>query len=90
MPSLLQLKVQSVQDQIQAIANPALQEHFHGSSKLDSAVVSLLSQSQQSKLQGCFYGRLHSLAVVLAVEDLVAVNAVLKELCNLVSPEQHQ
>lgn len=35
--------------------------------------------------QGKLYGRLRDLATVPAAQDGVAVNAVLKELCNLVS-----
>lgn len=40
---------------------------------------------QQQSLQGKLYGRLHGLAAAPAAQDQVAVNAVLKELCNLVS-----
>ncbi len=52
---------------------------------MDNAVALLLKQSQQGQLQGNFFGRLQSLAVVPAPEDEVAVNAVLRELCSLVS-----
>ncbi len=51
---------------------------------MDNDVALLLRQSQQGQLQGTFFGRLHSLAVVPAPEDEVAVNAVLRELCSLV------
>lgn len=51
---------------------------------MDNAVAVLLKQSQQGQLQGTFFGRLQSLAVVPAPEDEVAVNAVLRELCSLV------
>lgn len=40
---------------------------------------------QQESLQGKLYGRLPGLATVPAAEDDVAINAVLKELCNMVS-----
>lgn len=61
--------------------------------KVDEAVSALLAHSRHSQLHGVFFGRLHSLATVLAPSDAVAVNAVLSELCNLVSvsackPEQ--
>ncbi len=51
---------------------------------MDNAVALLLKQSQQGQLQGTFFGRLQSLAVVPAPEDEVPVNAVLRELCSLV------
>ena len=40
---------------------------------------------QQESLQGNLHGRLPGLATIPAAQDEVAVNAVLKELCNLVS-----
>ncbi len=71
-------------EQLQAAANPGRLEHPAGSPKMDNDVALLLRQSQQGQLQGTFFGRLHSLAVVPAPEDEVAVNAVLRELCSLV------
>ena len=40
---------------------------------------------QQESLQGKFHGRLSGLATIPAAQDEVPVNAVLKELCNMVS-----
>jgi len=73
-----------VLEQLQAAVHPDRLEHPAGSPKMDNAVALLLKQSQQSPLQGTFFGRLQSLAVVPAPEDVVAVNAVLRELCSLV------
>ncbi|DBA79041.1 TPA: hypothetical protein ACH3X1_008903 [Trebouxia sp. C0004] len=78
-----QISVQSVSEQLQAAAHPDGREHPPGSHKMDHAVALLLKQSQQGRLQGTFFGRLQSLAVVPASEDEVAVNAVLRELCSL-------
>ena len=79
---LLQLGVQSLSEQIEAVAVSSQQHQQTGASKLDTAVSSLM---QQESLQGRLYGRLPGLATVPAAQDGVAVNAVLKELCNLVS-----
>lgn len=76
--------MQSVSEQLQAAVHPDQLEHPAGFSKMDNAVARLLKQSQQGHLQGTFFGRLQSLAVVPAPEDEVAVNAVLRELSNLV------
>ncbi|KAA6423013.1 MAG: Structural maintenance of chromosomes 4 [Trebouxia sp. A1-2] len=78
-----QISLQSLSEQLQAAAHPDRLEHPAGSPKLDNAVALLLKQSQQGQLQGTFFGRLQSLAVVSAPEDEVAVNAVLRELCSL-------
>ena len=83
--TILQVNAQSVTEQIQALANPAVQGQHQGSLRLDTAVEALLLESQQGRLQGSFYGCLHSLAIVPAAVDSIAINAVLTELCNLVS-----
>lgn len=57
--------------------------------RLDEAVSHLAAQHRQGHLPGVFYGRLHSLATVPAPADALAVNAVLSELCNLVSSPAH-
>ncbi|KAL3150462.1 hypothetical protein ABBQ32_000288 [Trebouxia sp. C0010 RCD-2024] len=75
-----QLGVQSLSEQNEAAAVSSQHHQQAGSSKLDAAVSSLM---QQESLQGKFYGRLPDLATVPAAQDGVAVNAVLKELCNL-------
>ena len=85
-----QVNVQSLTDQTQAIADAVVQGQQQGSSRLDKAVEALLFDSQQECLQGSFHGRLHSLAVVPAADDSIAVNSVLKELCNLVSTYCHE
>lgn len=51
---------------------------------MDDAVTTLVRKSQQGQLPGSFYGRLHTLAAVPAAQDSMAVNAVLRDLCNLV------
>lgn len=79
---LLQLGAQSLSEQVQAAASSSQQQQQAGSSKLDAAVRSLM---QQQSLQGKLHGRLPGLATVPAAQDQAAVNAVLKELCNLVS-----
>ena len=80
----LQLSVESLSEQLHAASNPAQLEHQAGSSKLDHAVSLLLKQSEQGQLPGNFLGRLQSLAVVRSPEEGPAVEAVLRELCNLV------
>ncbi len=82
---VMQLTVQSMSEQLQAAANPGELGQQAGSPKVDKAVRTLLEQSQQGRLQGTFFGRLQSLAVVPVPEDGAAVDAVLRELCNLVS-----
>ena len=79
---LLQLGFQSLSEQVQAAASSSQQHQQAGSSKLDAAIRTLM---QQESLQGKLHGRLPGLATVPAAQDEVAVNAVLKELCNLVS-----
>lgn len=82
---MLQLSVQSLAEQLQSATKPAQLEQQAGSPKMDNAVNALLEQSQRGQLPGTLYGRLHSLATVPAAEDTIAVNAVLTELCNMVS-----
>ena len=81
-----------VQASVQALAEELQAAHSerHGSShsvwpRVDAAVNDLLAQNSSGQLNGVFYGRLHSLATVPAPADALAVNAVLSELCNLVS-----
>ena len=78
----LQLATQSLSEQLKALASSSEQHQQAGLSKVDQAVSQL---AQQQSLQGSFHGRLRSLAIVPAAQDEAAVNAVLKELCNLVS-----
>ena len=78
---MLQLGVQSISEQLQAAAGPSKQHQQAAASRLDQAVTTLMHQPD---LQGKLHGRLRTLAVVPAPEDGAAVNAVLKELCNLV------
>ena len=79
---MLQLGAQSLSDKVQAVASSSQQHQQAGPSKLDTAVGTLM---QQESLQGRLHGRLAGLATIPAAQDAVAVNAVLKELCNLVS-----
>lgn len=78
----LQVGAQSLSEQVQAAASSSQQHQQPGSSKLDTAVRTLM---QQESLHGKLYGRLPGLATIPAAQDEVAVNAVLKELCNMVS-----
>ena len=78
----LQLGAQALSEQVHAAASSSQQHQQPGSSKLDTAVRTLM---QQESLQGKLYSRLPGLATVPAAQDEVAVNAVLKELCNMVS-----
>lgn len=76
----------ALSEELQA-ANDASQPSLQAAwPKMDDAVHALLAQSHSRQLQGRLYGRLQSLATVPAARNAVPVNAVLGELCNLVSP----
>ena len=82
----LQASVAALSEELQVASDPSQPSPQSAWPKMDDAIQALLAESHSRQLPGRLYGRLHSLATVPAAGNAVPVNAVLGELCNLVSP----
>ena len=81
---MLQVNTRALEEQLQACQD-ANRLQAGRASKLDEAVQALHSMSAQGQLAGTLHGRLDSAARVSSHSALMAVNAVLSDMCNLVS-----
>ena len=80
---VLQVNAHALEEQLQACQD-ATRLQAGRASELDEAVQALHSMSVQGQLAGTFHGRLDSVASVSSQSALMAVNAVLSDMCNLV------
>ena len=85
----MQASVHALSEEVQACKGQQQGAPQAAWPRMNQAVSHLAAQHRQGQLPGVFYGRLHSLATVPAPADALAVNAVLSELCNLVSVLAH-